>query len=293
MQSPRPPTTPRPAGPLGLALVALALVALPAAHPRPAEAREARAGQAGAGQVGAGQPGAGQDNRVRIAQLLRLGRSHTPEARGELERALQDSSESIRLTASVALIALGDPAAIPALERRLTIEPAPRVRERLEAARTELRDVALKRARFALQLGRMMNATQSRNPALVGVMATAARARASSVPGVVLLEGPSDPLYARARERNLPVFVLDGQLSQLARSSAPGGVSLAANVELLIRAVPSQALKGTLRGTSRGTESSSAMASHSRLAELENQVVGSAVESALRGAESALAVASK
>ncbi|HQY65024.1 MAG: HEAT repeat domain-containing protein [Myxococcales bacterium] len=233
------------------------------------------------------------DNRVRIAQLLRLGRSHTPEARAELERALQDPAEAVRLAASVALVALADPAAVPAIERRLAVETSPRVRERLHGARADLRAMALKRARFVLQVGRMVNATSNTNPALSAVMATTTRARASFVAGAVLLEGPADPLYASAVDRKLPVLLLDGQLSRLARSSAPGGVSLAAHVEIVVRAVPSHALKATLRGSSTGTDTPAVLTSQARLAELESQVVGSAVESALRGAEGALAGASK
>lgn len=282
MPTPR-PTTRTPRAPRTHGLPGLALAALLSLCVAPTGA--ARAGEAGAEAAG--------DNRVRIAQLLRLGRSHAPEARAELERALHDPAEAIRLTASLALVALGDPAAIPALERRLSVEMVPRVRERLEAARTDLRTVALKRAKFVLQVGKMVNATTNPNPALAGVMATTARARAPFVPGAVLLEGPGDPLYARAVERKLPVLLLDGQLSRLARSSAPGGVSLAAHVEIVVRAVPSHALKATLRGSSTGTDSPAVLASPPRLAELESQVVGSAVESALRGAEGALAGASK
>lgn len=270
---------PRAPAPAGLALAAL--LGLCAAPTGAAHAVESAA-ESAAG-----------DNRVRIAQLLRLGRSHAPEARAELERGLVDPAEAIRLTASLALVALGDPAALPAIERRLAVEASPRVRERLEAARAELRAVALQRARFVLQVGKMVNATANPNPALSGVMTSAARARASFVPGAVVLEGPADPLYARAVERKLPVLQLDGQLSRLARSSAPGGVSLAAHVEIVVRAVPSHALKATLRGSSTGTDSPAVLASQARLAELESQVVGSAVESALRGAEGALAGASK
>ena len=283
MPTPRPtlPTRRVPRAPASAGLALAALLGVCAAPARVARAVEPAAASAAA------------DNRVRIAQLLRLGRSHAPEARAELERALLDPAEAIRLTASVALVALGDPAALPALERRLAVEPAPRVRERLEAARVELRAVALQRARFVLQVGRMVNATSNPNPALAGVMTSTARARASFVPGAVLLEGPTDPLYARAVERKLPVLLLDGQLSRLSRASAPNGISLAANVEIVVRAVPSQALKATLRGSSTGTDTPAVLSSQARLAELESQVVGSAVESALRGAEGTLAGASK
>lgn len=124
-------------------------------------------------------------------------------------------------------------------------------------------------------------------------MRAAARARVARLEGAVLVEGPSDAVYQRAVSRNIPVLQIDGQLAKLSRGVVGSDVTLAAHVELVIRSVPAQALKGTLRGHATSSDTPKALQSGQRLAELEGQVVGSAVESALRGVDGALALAAK
>jgi hypothetical protein len=65
-----------------------------------------------------------------------------------------------------------------------------------------------------------------------------------------------------------------------------------ARVEFSVRRVPQQTLKGTLSGGASSIESMRTL-SGQRLVELENQTIGSAVESAMRGADSGLALAAK
>src|ERR1700732_1019171 len=62
------------------------------------------------------------DFRVRVNAALTLGKAKPPDARALLERALGDAHPALRPAAAAALVALGDPAAIPALERRLAGE---------------------------------------------------------------------------------------------------------------------------------------------------------------------------
>jgi hypothetical protein len=239
------------------------------------------------------QPTVDSDTRMRIIQLLQLGRSHAPNARAELERGLSDPAESVRIAAASGLVALGDTSAIPALERRATSETAPTVKTRLEAAIVQLRKATLDSAKFVVQLGNMTNNTTVQNARLPDVMRTAAKAHASHLKGALVVDGPGDALYQKAAERHLPVLMLDGQLARFSRAEASGNVTFAAQVEFVVRKVPSQVLKGTFHGGAAGSDSPKALESTRRLAELQGEVVSGAVESALRGAERSLVEASR
>lgn len=239
------------------------------------------------------ETGSDGDNRVRIVQLLQLARSHAPNARQELERGLTDPAESIRIASASGFEALGDPQAIPLLERRLSVEPASAVRSRIETSITRLRARALDSAKFVVQIGNMTNNTQVRNADLPSVMRSAARTHANHVKGAVVVEGPSDALFQKAAEKHLPVLVLDGQLSKLNRADATGNVTVSAQVDFVVRKSPSQTLCGTFKGGAAGSDSPKALESQHRLAQLQGEVVSGAVESALRGAENHLAEASR
>jgi HEAT repeat protein len=239
------------------------------------------------------QATAERDNRVRIVELLQLGRSHAPNARAQLEHALNDPAESVRIAAVSGLVALGDTSAVPAIERRLSVETAPSVRSRLESAVSQVRKSSLDQAKFVVQLGQMTNATPVQNNSLPDVLRSATKAHAAHLKGAVVVEGPGDALLQKAAEKHLPVLVLDGQVSKLARADAAGNVTLQAQVQFVVRKAPSQVLKGTFHGGAAGSDSPKALESKKRLAELQGEVVSGAVESALRGAESGLAEASR
>jgi hypothetical protein len=90
----------------------------------------------------------------------------------------------------------------------------------------------------------------------------------------------------------MPVLLLEGQLTRLAQAQTNGAMRIEARVEFSVRRVPQQTLKGTLSGGATSVESMRSL-SGQRLVELQNETVGSAVESALRGADSGLALAAK
>jgi hypothetical protein len=233
------------------------------------------------------------DNRVRIVQLLQLGRSHGPNARAELEKSLGDPSESVRIAAVTGLGALGDVGAVRALEARAAVEPQASVRQRITDTVAKLKRSSLDAAKFVVQLGNMTNVTTVKNSQLPDVMRAAAKTHAAHLKGAVVVEGPGDALLQKASEKHLPVLVLDGQLSKLSRADGAGNVTYAAQVEFVVRKAPSQVLKGTFHGGAAGSDSSKALESTKRLAELQGEVVSGAVESALRGAEHGLAEASR
>jgi HEAT repeat protein len=120
------------------ALVRLAMAAILSLPPLIAVERASSAQVAAAEQDLA----TSDDFRIRVGAALLLGKSKPPEARALLERALGDPHPAVRTAAAAALAALGDAAAIPALERRAAGEPSPGAKAEMTASAATLRRVA-------------------------------------------------------------------------------------------------------------------------------------------------------
>jgi hypothetical protein len=203
----------------------------------------------------------------------------------------------VRTAAAAALSALGDPAAIGALERRIPSESSESVRSQLRNSIATLRSKesgnapasASGKARYALQIGAMRNLSGIRGNELGNIMRQSAQKRVAGFAGAMLVEnGP-------AQAKGVPVLVLDGALTRLAQQSQPNGtVGITAQVEFTVRKVPENVLKGALSGaaTSIGTAKSIA-AAPKRVFDLQEQAVEGAVESAMRGADQGLIQAAK
>jgi hypothetical protein len=232
------------------------------------------------------------DFRVRVSAALVLGRTHPPGAREALERALNDTHPSVRTAAAAALGTLGDGAAVPALERRLSTESAPNAKAQIQASIDQLRGAsgAWQGARYVVQMGQMRNATNVRGDELTRVMHSAARSRIRSLQGVVFTEGNPNVLRL-AGEKHLPVLTLDGSITQLTQARAGTNVTFRAQVEFAMR--KDQTLKGTLSGAATSYDSAQVLSNQARVAELQNDAVDGAVQSALRGADSGLSLAAK
>jgi hypothetical protein len=244
------------------------------------------------------------DFRVRVQAALRLGRSLGGSARGELETGLRDAHPAVRVACAVALGSLGEKGAVPALERALRAESFPSARSSMQETIDKLRAGAqgppvdpaagVERAKYVVQLGAMRNSTGQRAD-LDAVMRSAARAKARTIKGAVVLDaGPGGTgagdaaILHRASERRIPVLLVDGSLSVLSSSTArDGGLIVSAQVELSIRRVPQQTLKGTVRGNARATDD--ARNQTRGILDLQNRAVNGAVESAMASVEQEIA----
>lgn len=244
--------------------------------------------------------GAASDFRVRVSAALALGRSHAPDARGHLERALSDPHPTVRTAAAAALGALGDPAAVPALQRRLSSEPSESVRSQLRNTISTLqgKDTGSQGApgatagnaktRYALQIGAMKNLSGVRGAELGNIMRASAQKRAAELPGAMLVEDAS-----AAKSKGVPVLLLDGSLTKLAQQAHPNGaVEVTARVEFTVRKVPENTLKGALSGAATSLGSSKSLSPRASIA-LQDQAVEGAVESAMRGANDGLLQAAR
>ena len=136
----------------------------------------------------------------------------------------------------------------------------------------------------------MKNLTGVRGGELSNVLRDAARMQAHSLPGAVVYDA-GDPETTRSPSR-MPVLLLEGQLTRLAQAQSSGDMRIEARVEFSVRRVPQQTLKGTLSGGATSVESMRTL-SGQRLVELQNETVENAVESAMRGADTGLALAAK
>ena len=237
------------------------------------------------------------DFRVRVSAALLLGKTRPEGARIMLEHALDDPHAAVRAAAAAALALVGVRTAVASLENHARGESSGAARAQMQTSIASLSRgnrpapaAAHGHARYVVEIGQMRNLTSVRGGELSDILRDAARAQAQSLPGAAVYDA-GDPAADRAATR-MPVLLLEGQLTRLQQSPSNGAMRIDARVEFSVRRVPQQTLKGTLSGGASAVESMRSL-SGARLVELENQTVGSAVESALRGADSGLALAAK
>lgn len=239
------------------------------------------------------------DFRVRVQAALRLGRAG-PSSRADLERGLRDAHPAVRVACAAALGSVGDPAAIPALERAIRGETYGTVKTAMKDTVEKLRaaanvrsasaggSVSLAGARYVVQLGAMRNVSGVRAEGLDGIMRSAARAKAGTIKGALVVDGSDPALIKRAADKRIPVLQVDGNLTKLTQIAGTDGATvISAKVDMSIRKLPGQTLTGTVSGSA--SASNGARASVQGLRELQNRVVGGAVESAMGSMGSELA----
>jgi hypothetical protein len=229
------------------------------------------------------------DFRVRVQAALRLGRAG-PQARPDLERGLRDAHPAVRVACAVALGNIGDREAIPAMEQAMKRESFASVKSAMKDSIDKLKARAaanapgpgaeIERAKYVVQLGTMRNNSGVRQNDLDGVMRDAARAKAGTIKGAFVVDGPDADMLRRANARKIPILLLDGKLTRLTQTKArDGGLIVSAKVDISIRRVPQQTLKGMVSGNA--TASDDARAAVRALTELQNRAVNAAVESAV------------
>jgi hypothetical protein len=227
------------------------------------------------------------DFRLRVSAALVLGRNHADGARPLLEQALSDAHPAVRTAAAAALGALGDPAAIPALDHAAGTELSASVKTQMRASATLLRRVpvgAWQNARYVIELGDMKNRTGIRGEQPSGILRNSTRTYATNLPGAVVTEGVDPGARQEAASRHLHVLALDGTVQRLTEGRRDTQLTIAAQVEFSLRRVPEQSLKGTLSGSATSIGSTSALASPQLVVQLQDQAIDGAVASAMRGA---------
>lgn len=234
-----------------------------------------------------------QDFRVRVSSALLLGKSRDASARAPLERALGDAHPAVRSASAAALNALGEKDAIPALERQLAAESSESVKSQIRTSLEHLKggSASVVGASYVVQLGSMKNSTSIRGDALAQVLRKATKERASSIPKTVVADAGDAAMLKAASDRKVPVLALDGTVLKLTQGTSGQAMTCQAQVEFSLRRVSDQTLKGLLTGSATAMDSVRAAGNQARVAELQDQAVEAAVESALRGADVSMALA--
>lgn len=243
------------------------------------------------------------DFRVRVQAALRLGRAGA-SSRADLEMGLRDAHPAVRVACAAGLGTIGDQSAIPALERAMKNESSATVRSAMKETIDKLRasaavktgspdsSTSLTGARYVVQLGSMKNLSGMRGADLDGVMRQAARAKAGTIQGAVIIDGADPSVVKRATDKRIPVLLVDGNLIKLTQVvGVDGSTVVSAKVDVSIRKLPGQTLRGTVSGNA--SASHGARGSDQAIQELQNRVVGGAVESAVGSMGAELAALSK
>ncbi|HSO32493.1 MAG TPA: HEAT repeat domain-containing protein [Labilithrix sp.] len=246
------------------------------------------------------------DFRVRVQAALRLGRTGGASARADLEAGLRDAHPAVRVACAVALGNAGDAAAVPALQQAMKGETFASVKSAMKDSIDKLHGTAgapaattgggdasggVERAKYVVQLGTIRNVTGQRSD-IDTMMRSTARAKAGSIKGALVLDNPDAAILRRASERKIPVLLVDANLTRLSQTTAKdGGVVISAQVDLSIRRVPQQTLRGMVSGNASASDD--ARAASRGIAELQNRAVNGAVESAMSSVGSEIAALAK
>jgi HEAT repeats len=248
------------------------------------------------------------DFRVRVQAALRLGKVGGISARTDLETGLRDAHPAVRVACAVALGNMGDAAAAPALQQAMKGETFASVKSAMTDSLEKLRarggavaasngggggdtSGGVERAKYVVQLGTIRNVTGQRSD-IDTMMRSTARAKAGSIKGAFVLDNPDAAVLRRATERKIPVLLVDANLTRLSQSTAKdGGVVISAQVDLSIRRVPQQTLRGMVSGNASASDD--ARSNNSAIAELQNRAVNGAVESAMSSVGSEIASLAK
>jgi len=145
--------------------------------------------------------------------------------------------------------------------------------------------------RFGLMLGDMVNQSAFVRPEVSQALGIALQRQLRGVPGVVLFETERESELKAAAGSGLAVFRLDGAVTNLsAVTTEDGHLSMHCEVALLVVDRPTGSLRTLFKGAARAVEVPKGDLDEQRL-DIAQRVVAGAVRSALRNADSALAVA--
>jgi hypothetical protein len=239
------------------------------------------------------------DFRVRVAAAARLGRQGGASAKNDLEAGLHDSHPAVRATCAVALGNIGDASSVAALEAAIRAESFAGVKSAMKEALDKLKGrtssgpvaVGIEGAKYVVQLGQMTNKASTRID-LETFMRNTAKAKAGSIKHAMILDTSDASVMQRAKERKIPVLLVDGTLSKLTTSTGrDGGTIVTATVDISIRQVPKQTLKGTVSGNASASDDKNT--NGNGIQELQNRAVGGAVESAMSSVGSEIALLAK
>jgi hypothetical protein len=243
----------------------------------------------------------GQSFQVRAGAAAVMGQRRDGERRPELEGALGDTHPSVRAAAANALGRIGSTQSLPPLRGAAH----DRVREVATTAQQAIHTIQVRtpdgttlaqasessKPRFGLMLGDMVSQSAFLRPEVSQALGAAVQRQVRGVPGVILFEPERVLELEAAAERGLAVFRLDGAVTNLSSvTTEDGHLAMHCEVALLVVDRPSGSLRTLFKGAARALEVPKGDLDEQKLG-IAQRVVAGAVRSALRNADSALAVA--
>jgi len=228
------------------------------------------------------------DFRVRVTAALALGKKKELSAVGALSQALKDDNGAVRAAAAAALGLIGDTSAMSAIERARDSEKDANVKSSMEKALSTLK--GQRKTKVIVSVSRTEN--KSGEPKVSSLFTSAIKSEIGRIPGVEVAPSEKDAVE-QAKQRNLPTLALDAKLTSLSKSTSGADTAIAANVELLIRKIPEQSLKATVKGNAKALMNSKALKNDADVAALREDAVKAAVQSAIKGAPTAIDAATK
>ncbi len=226
------------------------------------------------------------DTRIRVTAALALGKLKDKASVDALSRALGHEAASVRAAAAAALGAIGEKRAVAALERAKESEKDATVKKAMERALTQLKG----RAKLVVAVGKLEN--KSGNPKMSTTFTSAAKAELAKIPGVQVANNDNEAVET-AKSLKLPTIAVDGKLVHLQKEKAGGEVGFQARVEFVIRKLPEQSLKASVKGNAKALLNAKAVKGDADLSALQVEAVNAAVQSAFSGAPKAMEEAAK
>jgi hypothetical protein len=251
-----------------------------------------------------------RDYRVRVRAAEALGRAQNTSSLGALAAALVDKRPEVRLAAAAALGQLGAAAALPALRASLR-DPSPAVAKRARQSIVEIEFAERRRGnvprsqqpvRYSVYVGELRDRSSAQEKGMLPILANSLDQQLRIVDGAQLLDAeskwPGDAESGTAERPaavktavkaavNIPVYRVDGSITDTDRALLEDKVTAHASVALLLTDDSNQTLRIVFKGSSTTIEDLDRHAGDQpeRVARLAME---RAVRAALRNASSAM-----
>jgi len=230
----------------------------------------------------------GNDFRMRVQAALQLGKSGDTRATKPLGKALDDQNASVRAAAAAALKTLGDPDALPAL-REARLDRSSAVRQQIQSAIASIEE-QVRDVKVLVQLGSMKNRTAKPSSQVTDSLKDASQRSLRRIRTVAVV-GASEDVMKIAKRRKLPAVLMTGSISKLEAEQDGSSLLYTAKVEYVLHRMPEHAIAGKVSGSASARASASEISDVRRHAELRDDVLEAAVDSALRRSPPAILAA--
>jgi hypothetical protein len=236
------------------------------------------------------------ETKTRVWAALELGRSGDSKARRPLEQALDAPSSAVRAAAAAGLRKLGDERAIPALKRHES-DASAAVRAQIAATLATLQKKSegsadASKPTVLVKLGKMTAGKSGASNAQLSEMREATRQKLGALPGALVLSDEDDASQ-EAKRRRVPAFLVSGCIKSSDETKDGDQLVVATKVEFVVHTVPDEAIVGIVGGSASARTAADDAGDEPRMASLRSEVLGAAIESALKRAPDAIKASMK